>query len=82
MTDDQCISCGMPMREPKDHATHDVQKRYCHHCARADGSMKSYDETLLGMTAFLQSTQGLDATVAGNMAREMMRKMPAWREQP
>ncbi len=73
-----CISCGMPLRSPEDHAKGDATKTYCKHCAREDGSMKSFDEVLAGMSMFLQTTQGVDADAAKNMARGMLAKMPAW----
>jgi hypothetical protein len=74
-----CISCGMPLRAPEEHALSDPSKDYCVHCARPDGSLKSYEEALTGMSGFLCHTQGLDAAVARKMAAEMMAKMPAWR---
>lgn len=78
MANDSCISCGMPMRAAQDHATGDVAKPYCVHCARPDGTMKSYDEALAGMAAFLGKTQGMAEPVAREAARGMMAKMPAW----
>jgi len=48
-----CISCGMPLRQLSDYAANDPQKNWCRHCAREDGSMKSYEEVLDGMSAFL-----------------------------
>lgn len=73
-----CISCGMPLRSAEDHPHGDTTTSYCKHCAREDGSMKSYDEVLVGMSGFLQNTQGMDAEAARGMAREMLAKMPAW----
>jgi hypothetical protein len=75
-----CVSCGMPLRTAEDFPLADASKTYCRHCARADGTMKSYDEVLTGMTGFLQQTQGLDGAVARDAARSMMAKMPAWRD--
>ena len=75
----QCISCGMPLRTPQDHAAGDESKNYCTHCARPDGSMKSYDEVLTGMTAFLVRTQGFDQAAAKKAATGMMAGMPAWK---
>lgn len=74
----RCISCGMPLTKPEDHAMSDRSKRYCRHCARPDGAMKSREEVLLGMTAFIVRTQGLDQTAARGAAQEMMSHMPAW----
>jgi len=47
--------------------------------ARADGTMKSYDEVLVGMAGWLRQSQGLDDAVARDAAKAMMAKMPAWR---
>ena len=41
-----CIACGMPMEKTEDFALGDVNKDYCHYCAKEDGTMKSYGETL------------------------------------
>jgi hypothetical protein len=75
-----CISCGMPLRSATDHPRGDTSTDYCVNCARPDGTLKSYDEALAGMSGFLRHTQGLDETVARRMAAEMMAKMPAWQE--
>ncbi|MBI2895926.1 MAG: AraC family transcriptional regulator [Deltaproteobacteria bacterium] len=73
-----CISCGMPMRSAAEHAMSDEAKNYCFHCARPDGSMKSYDEVVAGMAGFLKQTQGMDEKVAREAAKGMLSKMPAW----
>ena len=78
MTPMICIACGMPMRSAEEHAMKDVSKDYCHYCARPDGSMRSYDEALVGMAGFLKKTQGLDDAAARETARQMMAKLPAW----
>lgn len=75
----KCVSCGMPLRTAEDHAMGDPSRDYCGHCARPDGSMKGYDEARASMTQFLRRTQGLDETVADQMARQMMEGLPAWR---
>jgi hypothetical protein len=74
-----CESCGMPMRTAEDHAGSDVSKAYCRYCARPDGTRKSYDEALVGMTGFLQRTQGIDENAAREMARSTLAQQPAWR---
>jgi hypothetical protein len=68
----------MPLRQASDHAGNDPEKDWCRHCAREDGSMKSREEVLEGMTAFLVRTQGIDGQVARTMAANMMAKLPAW----
>ena len=57
----------------------DINKPYCHLCARPDGTLKSFDEVHAGMTQFFIRSQGLDQKIAGDMARQMMNKMPAWK---
>ena len=68
----------MPLRQVSDHASNDVQKDWCRHCANEDGSMKGYEDVLNGMSAFLVRTQGIDDGVARTMAANMMAKLPAW----
>lgn len=75
-----CISCGMPLRTAQDHALGDVSKTYCQHCAADDGSLKSYDQVLTGLTEFLKRTQGVDGAVAREVAAGMLAKNPAWTE--
>ncbi len=74
-----CIACGMPMSKPEDFAAGDTAKDYCRHCARPDGSMQSYREKLASYGAFLVKTQGLDAGAAKVMAKDIMSKLPAWK---
>jgi len=74
-----CIACGMPMNDPSDFAMGDVEKDYCVHCARPDGTMQSYEEKLDSLTAFIMKTQGLDRQVAVDAARNMMAALPAWK---
>jgi hypothetical protein len=76
----QCIACGMPMEKPEDHAAGDVTKDYCLHCARPDGTMQPYDEKVESMAAFIMRTQDVDREAAREIAKEMMSKLPAWRD--
>lgn len=74
-----CIACGMPMKDPADFAMGDTGRDYCVHCARPDGTMQSYEEKALSLTAFIVKTQGLDENAARAAARNMMAKLPAWK---
>ena len=74
-----CIACGMPMEKPEMHASGDVDKDWCIHCAREDGSMRSYDEVVVGMTQFIVKSQGMDENAACEVAKTMMAKLPAWK---
>ena len=75
-----CIACGMPMKEPADFAMGDINKAYCVHCARPDGTMQSYEEKLDSLTAFIVKTQGMDKVAAGDAAKNMMARLPAWKK--
>jgi hypothetical protein len=76
-----CSACGMPMKQPSDFAMGDIEKEYCKYCARADGSMQSYAEKLDSLTAFLIRTQGMDKKAASIIARNMLWKLPVWRDE-
>jgi hypothetical protein len=68
------------MTKAEDHAKGDPTLEYCCHCARPDGSMNSYEETLMGMTGFITRTQGLDEAAARDAAKAMMANLPAWKD--
>lgn len=74
----ECIACGMPMEKAEDFAGGDVLKDFCAYCANDDGTMKTYDEVLGGVTSFIVTTQGLDENAARETAKSMMSKLPAW----
>ena len=76
-----CISCGMPMIKPDDHAQGDPTKDYCLYCARPDGTMRSYEEALEGMTQFAARSQGISLDAAREVARGIMAELPAWKVQ-
>jgi len=73
-----CIACGMPMTKATDFAMNDESKDYCVHCAREDGSMKSFEEAKASMTSFIIKTQGLARETAESAALSAMKKLPAW----
>lgn len=75
-----CIACDMPMQSPDQFAMGDTSKDYCVHCARPDGGMPSYEEALEGMTAFMVRSQGLAEGPAREAVRQMMARLPAWRD--
>ena len=51
---------------------------YCQYCSNPDGSLKSYEDVLNGVTGFMMSTQGLDRAAAESKAKEHLAAMPAW----
>lgn len=74
----QCIACGMPMKNTEDFAGGDPTKTYCRFCARPDGSMQNYEEKLASLTTFIVRMQGLDERAARETAKALMVKLPAW----
>ena len=74
----KCIACGMPMNNASEFAMNDESKDYCVHCARPDGTMRSFDEQKEHLTEFIIRTQGLARETAESAALSMMRKLPAW----
>jgi hypothetical protein len=70
----------MPMEKDEDHALGDPSKEYCLHCARPDGSMRSYEEAVAGMTAFMVKSQGVAEEAAKAAVVEMMARLPAWQD--
>ena len=73
-----CQSCGMPMVKPGDFGGEDSENKYCVHCCYPDGSLRSYEEALEGITNFMMKMQNVDRETAEKVAREYMSQMPAW----
>ncbi len=76
----KCIACGMPMKQPYDHAMGDESKEYCKNCCREDGSMQSYDEKLLSLTALIAAS-GVNEEIARSVAIAALAKLPIWKGQ-
>jgi len=73
-----CQSCGMPMTSPVEHGGGDKENLYCFRCCQADGSLKSFEEVLEGMTGFMMESRNMDREAAESAAREYLVMMPAW----
>jgi hypothetical protein len=69
----------MPMEKAEDYPGGDTAKDWCVHCAGPDGSLKTFDEAVTGMAAFMVQSQGLDESAAREAARTYLMKMPAWK---
>jgi len=75
----KCESCGMPMKEPEEFGGQNTKNKYCVHCTKPDGMLKSYDETLAGMSNFMAKTKNITPEKAVEMAKAYMKTMPAWK---
>lgn len=74
-----CIACGMPMENASDFPGGDMEKDYCVHCARPDGTMQSFEEKKASTVGFIMKTQGFDESAAIELALNGMKKLPAWK---
>ncbi len=54
-------------------------KDWCVHCATANGALKSCEDALKGMTAFMTTSQGIAEKAAREVAKSYMKTMPAWK---
>jgi len=79
----------MPMNEAADFAGQDTSKDYCFHCAKKDGTMKSYEEVLEGSIVWAMSEDnfkhmGFEAKPTEDEMRqaitEHMATLPAWKK--
>lgn len=73
-----CQSCGMPMTSPAEHGGGDRESLYCVRCCREDGTLKTFEEVLEGMTNFMMESRRMERAAAESAAREYLAMMPAW----
>ena len=73
-----CESCGMPMEKPEDFGGKNPDNRYCVYCTDSKGNLKSYKEKVKDMTGFIMRTTDLSEEQAMIMAKENLKKFPAW----
>ena len=76
-----CQSCGMPMTSPEEHGGGNKENIYCVRCCHEDGTLKTFDEVLEGMTGFMMESRGMDRAAAESAARDYLAMMPAWNGQ-
>jgi hypothetical protein len=81
-TEMSCLSCGMPLTSPDDHARGDEGTPYCVHCTTETGELQPFEERFDRMTQWAMHKDGLDRAAAEQRTREYMRSMPAWRDHP
>ena len=76
-----CQSCGMPMTSPEEHGGGNKENIYCVRCCNSDGTLKTFEEVLEGMTGFMMESRGMDRAAAESAARDYLSMMPAWNGQ-
>ncbi len=77
----KCLSCGMPMAQKGDFEGGDTVNKYCKHCTSPDGTLKTYEEVLAGMTNLIVTRMDTQEAEAMKTAKENLSKMPAWQNQ-
>lgn len=75
----KCLSCGVPIPKPEEHALGNPKNPYCRNCADEKGDVKPFEQIAEGMKNFLIS-QGAAPHEAEIKAKEHLKKMPAWKE--
>lgn len=74
-----CESCGMPLHKLTDHGGGIERNPYCIFCTDEDGNLKSFKEIYEGMVENFFMPQGMSRIEAETAARDLMSKMPAWK---
>jgi hypothetical protein len=69
----------MPMETEQDFGGGKTGNRYCRYCCSEDGTLKSYEDVLAGMTQFIVRTEGMKEDAARKKAEAHLATMPAWR---
>ena len=75
-----CESCGMPMKEAKDHGSGDTSNPCCVYCTDEVGKLKSRQEVREGMINFYISQMGKTKEEAEGFVDEQMKNLPAWKD--
>jgi hypothetical protein len=69
----------MPMEKPEDFALGDATRPYCRYCTDERGQLLPFEEVLATNVRFYVESQGITPAAADEMARAMLKDMPAWR---
>ncbi len=79
MTDEVkvCESCGMPMKEAKEHGGDNISIPYWVYCTDVAGKLKSRQEVREGMIRFYMSQIGKPREEAEKFVDEQMKNLPA-----
>lgn len=77
-----CVSCGMPMANPADHAPGHPDSVWCARCSAPNGDLQSFEERFERMAQWEMRRNGQDRAAAEANTRAYMRSMPAWRDHP
>ena len=80
MEDKKCESCGMPMRSIEDFGGANPESNYCKYCVDENGKLKSFKIKFEETIHFIISRMNVDKTIAEQIAKDQMSKLPAWKD--
>ncbi|CDL08279.1 FIG00732711: hypothetical protein [Klebsiella pneumoniae IS43] len=63
-----CQACGMPMSAPDAQGASD---KYCAYCSDSDGNLKSWEEAVSGLAAFLDAWQKVGVAESRKRAKTL-----------
>lgn len=75
-----CQSCGMPMKEDKQHGGGDPKNPYCVFCTDASGKLRPKAVIKEGMVALFMRKKRMDPDVTEKFVEDYMGRMPAWKK--
>ena len=80
MGNKKCESCGMPMNSIEDFGGSNPENKYCKYCTDEKGILKDFETKFKETTSFIISRMNVDKTVAEQIAKDQMLKLPAWKD--
>lgn len=76
-----CNSCGMPLENNDDFALGDTASSYCKYCVDPKGQLLAYETILTNNANYYKESQGITAQAATKMAKDLLKTMPAWKNE-
>lgn len=76
-----CISCSMPLNDPKEIGCEVEDGEVCVHCSTPDGKVKNCIDVFEGGVQFFMSAiSGTDRVLAEKLVRKNMNQLPYWQK--
>jgi hypothetical protein len=71
----------MPLVNDEDFALGDTKAQFCKYCVDEKGALLPYETILEANKGYFQESQGISEVAAAKMAADLLKKMPAWKDQ-
>lgn len=78
---ESCNSCGMPLVNDEDFALGDTGAEFCKYCVDEKGKLLPFEKIFEANKGYFQESQGLTDAAAAKMTNDLLKKMPAWKQQ-